>query len=526
MGLEASWLVCIPAQVPPGQCLLGKTSLGLGEHARANNRRICMSYELHGPFGVTLLRPSCEIILGRSRKGTARLDDPYASGQHLKLGRKAILAPGSRFYIFSRADTTMCTLSALPGSPQTAATVKPALTGKRSAAVLELGAGPSTSVPAEDRSMAKRAKVEQANHGSLAQSAASSQSSGPGIGFRLLKVDRIPEWANRAPVAVRLQDVVCGEIKVVLASNFQVDLGWQMNAVAAATRLKDDAVLHAPDTGNEWGKHHSKFFLLQYETGLRFILLTANLHHPDCCNKSQGLHFQDFPQKDAESPPSSDFEQQLLIYVKALKLPGTIGADVLAMIIRHDLSSARGAAKLLHGHMRIRELLQRERFSRTFERAELLAQFSSLGSLNDKWLHEEFVGSLSAGKCPGAPPRPGTLEAGLLGSPRAEKAGLHLVWPTVQEVRDSVEGYAAGGSIPGTVANVTKPFLQSLWRRWGGEVMGRQRAMPHMKSYLRFSGKELAWVVLTSSNLSIAAWGKLEKKTRAEHEGSQLYILA
>lgn len=80
--------------------------------------------------------------------------------------------------------------------------------------------------------------------------------------------------------------------------------------------------------------------------------------------------------------------------------------------------------------------------------------------------------------------------------------------------------------------------------------MGRQRAMPHMKSFLRFrsdyeldcamlllscktkahvaacSGKELAWVVLTSSNLSIAAWGKLEKKTRAEHEGSQLYILA
>ena len=55
--------------------------------------------------------------------------------------------------------------------------------------------------------------------------------------------------------------------------------------------------------------------------------------------------------------------------------------------------------------------------------------------------------------------------AGLLGSPRAGKSGLHLVWPTVQEVRDSVEGYAAGGSIPGTVANVTKPFLQSLWRR-------------------------------------------------------------
>ena len=39
-------------------------------------------------------------------------------------------------------------------------------------------------------------------------------------------------------------------------------------------------------------------------------------------------------------------------------------------------------------------------------------------------------------------------------------------------------------------------------------------------------GNELAWVILTSSNLSIAAWGKLEKRTKGEQEGSQLYILA
>ena len=46
--------------------------------------------------------------------------------------------------------------------------------------------------------------------------------------------------------------------------------------------------------------------------------------------------------QDAESPPTSDLEQQLLTYVKALRLPGTAGADVLAMITRHDLSSAKG----------------------------------------------------------------------------------------------------------------------------------------------------------------------------------------
>ena len=46
--------------------------------------------------------------------------------------------------------------------------------------------------------------------------------------------------------------------------------------------------------------------------------------------------------QDAESPPTSDLEQQLLTYVKALRLPGTTGADVLAMIMGHDLSSAKG----------------------------------------------------------------------------------------------------------------------------------------------------------------------------------------
>jgi hypothetical protein len=35
----------------------------------------------------------------------------------------------------------------------------------------------------------------------------------------------------------------------------------------------------------------------------------------------------------------------------------------------------------------------------------------------------------------------------------------------------------------------------------------RQRAMPHIKTFLRASGDELAWFLLTSSNLScVACW--------------------
>lgn len=132
---------------------------------------------------------------------------------------------------------------------------------------------------------------------------------------------------------------------------------------------------------------------------------------------------------------------------------------------------------------------------------------------------------------------PPTSVAERLGSPAAGAKGLQLVWTTVEEVRSSLEGWFAGNSIPGPEKNVGKPFLQGYWHRWvvgwvegwavwqkerrspegklllmalrgmpcahmatvqpaplptqpcccrwSGEVCGRQRAAPHMKSYLR-----------------------------------------
>ena len=52
------------------------------------------------------------------------------------------------------------------------------------------------------------------------------------------------------------------------------------------------------------------------------------------------------------------------------------------------------------GHMRLRALLNREPpFPAAFRGAALAAQFSSLGSLDDKWLGGEFRDSLAAGRC-------------------------------------------------------------------------------------------------------------------------------
>ena len=57
-----------------------------------------------------------------------------------------------------------------------------------------------------------------------------------------------------------------------------------------------------------------------------------------------------------------------------------------------------GADMKRYGHMRVRELLRREAFPGDFQHAPLVAQFSSMGSVNTKWL-EEIQHSFAQGSC-------------------------------------------------------------------------------------------------------------------------------
>jgi hypothetical protein len=52
-----------------------------------------------------------------------------------------------------------------------------------------------------------------------------------------------------------------------------------------------------------------------------------------------------------------------------------------------------------------------------------------------------------------------------------------------------------------------------LCTRW---FSGRGAAMPHIKTFLRYAGQRLAWTLLTSHNLSKAAWGRVQKKGKPD----------
>ncbi|KAG0470915.1 hypothetical protein HPP92_017615 [Vanilla planifolia] len=202
--------------------------------------------------------------------------------------------------------------------------------------------------------------------------------------------------------------------------------------------------------------------VLVYPTGVRIIVHTANLIHVDWNNKTQGLWFQDFPWKDVKNlSDSSSFERDLLEYLHNLKMPDLIvnlpklgNVNICASFFKKfDYSSAvvrliasvpgyhSGSNLKKWGHMKVRSVLEECVFDKEFCKSPLVYQFSSLGSLDEKWM-SEFGASMSSG---------------ILDDKSQLSTGKPLIiWPTVEDVRCSLEGYAAGSAIPSPRNNVEK----------------------------------------------------------------------
>ncbi|CAI0468154.1 unnamed protein product [Linum tenue] len=354
--------------------------------------------------------------------------------------------------------------------------------------------------------------------------------------FRLLRVKGLPPWANTSSVSIG--DVIQGDIQVAILSNYMVDMDWLLSACPTLSKVPNVLVIHGEGEGTveqmkrskpanwilhkpplpiSYGTHHSKAMLLVYPKGVRIIVHTANLIYVDWNNKTQGLWMQDFPWKDEKiANRGCGFESDLVDYLSALKWP-ELTANIPSLgnlkinpwfFKKFDYSDAQvrligsvpgyhtGANLKKWGHMKLRTVLQECTFDKEFKSSPLVYQFSSLGSLDEKWM-TELATSMSSGVSEDKKPLG-------LGVPQ-------IIWPTVEDVRCSLEGYAAGNAVPSPLKNVEKEFLKKYWARWKATHTGRCRAMPHIKTFARYSGQKLAWFLLTSSNLSKAAWGALQK---------------
>lgn len=261
-----------------------------------------------------------------------------------------------------------------------------------------------------------------------------------------------------------------------------------------------------------------KMMLLWYEEGFRVVITTSNLIRVDWYQKTQGLWLSPLFPRLPDGCPSSDgesptlFKKDLLEYLASYRLPEL--GEWIQRIREHDLSEARvyligstpgryvGADMERWGHLRLRQILYDHAVPVPDEEIwPVIGQFSSIGSLGldkTKWLAGEFQQTLT------------TLGKSSL----RQDPPVHLVYPSVDDVRNSLEGYPAGGSLPYSIQNAQKQlWLHSYFHRWKADTTGRSQAMPHIKVYMRASPDftKLAWFLITSANLSKAAWGALEK---------------
>ncbi|XP_064919766.1 tyrosyl-DNA phosphodiesterase 1 isoform X4 [Columba livia] len=326
--------------------------------------------------------------------------------------------------------------------------------------------------------------------------------------FFLTKVTGIEQSYNSG--ALHIKDILSPLFGTLVSSaqfNYCFDVGWLVR---------------------QYPQEFRKMMLLLYEEGLRVVIHTSNLIAEDWHQKTQGIWlsplYPRLPQGTTGSAGESEtnFKSDLISYLTAYNSPTL--KEWIDLIQEHDLSETRvyllgstpgryqGSDKEKWGHLRLRKLLKDHASSiPARESWPVVGQFSSIGSLGvdgSKWLCSEFQESLVAA-------------GSSVTTPLKCDVPIHLVYPTVDNVRQSLEGYPAGGSLPYSIQTAQKQlWLHSYFHKWAASISGRSHAIPHIKTYMRPSPdfQKIAWFLVTSANLSKAAWGALEKS------GTQLMI--
>jgi tyrosyl-DNA phosphodiesterase 1 len=279
---------------------------------------------------------------------------------------------------------------------------------------------------------------------------------------------------------------------------------------------------------------------------------TSNLLPGDVSLKAQGAYVQDFPKKlNPTADPTSAFESDLIAYLKSYRFnelkcwSGENGAtrSLCDELHQYNFESAKvilipstpGRISMRDdpqlGYLKLSQSIRKFVPQRALS-MPIICQFSSIGSLSVKWLLE-LTNAWDAAHLDRVQKNPKNEVPSLSSSSRSKKQQelqplqekLMLVYPTVTEIRDSVEGYAGGGSVPGRRSNLHKPFLLPLYCKWNSNSprvsltsssqcpnpLHKPLNVPHIKTYYQISQDDLGmdWFCISSHNLSKAAWGEV-----------------
>ena len=360
----------------------------------------------------------------------------------------------------------------------------------------------------------------------------------------LTTVTKAPE-THSDPLSVtflELLDSSLGELESSVQFNFMVDVGWLLAQYTFAKCSKQPLlILHGQDMPGlsdinkkrpnvtalkvniptPIGVHHTKMMLFFYkDKSMRVVVSTANLYEDDWDNRTQGLWISEklpaLPEGVSymsHGESVTNFRQDLLRYLVHYNIPKL--QPIIAKVRESDFSSVkvffvssvpgshRDSGKgIYHGHPRVASLLS-EHSAPIDDSNPIILQASSIGSLGpspNAYITGEIASSFKRDSAP----------VGLRRVPNVK-----LIYPSLNNVLSSHDGMAGGGCLPYDGKTHEKQlWLNEYLYQWKSSSRDRNQAMPHIKSYCRYSERGLYWFILTSANVSRSAWGAMNKSNK------------
>lgn len=344
------------------------------------------------------------------------------------------------------------------------------------------------------------------------------------------------------PLSITLQEILdtsLGEIECTLQINYMVDIGWLLGHYHFAGCLdKPHLILYGNETDDlrtistkkpqvtaqfiqmpKFATHHTKMMLLGYKDGpMRVVVSTANLYEDDWHNRTQGLWMSEKlePMPDVHDTAAGEsvtgFRNDLLKYLTSYNNPklqpwivrvrkSNFTSVHVFLVTSIPGTHQEGSNGYAHGHARVGWLLSKH-CAEIEDTSPVVVQSSSLGSFGanpNVWLASEFVNSL----------RRDSKQMGM-----RKVAQLKLIYPSFNNVMGSHDGVMGGGCLPyGNQVHQKQVWLQNFLYQWKANGRFRSHSMPHIKTYCRWTDKKLHWFILTSANVSKAAWGSFNKSS-------------
>lgn len=267
------------------------------------------------------------------------------------------------------------------------------------------------------------------------------------------------------------------------------------------------------------GCHHPKVMIMFYkDKSMRLVFSTSNLYPDDWDDRVQGVWISDrLPslaegaQPEGNGESVTGFREQFVEFLNFYNRPEL--QQVIARVSNTDFSAVKvfliSSVPGLHpipgignkyGHPQVSKLL-RTHSAPIDDTVPIYLQSSSIGFFGNHpsvYIEGEILSSFRR-HCDYQPSR--------------KIPPIKMIYPSISNAAAAYAGSRHCLSYDNKTYENQRWFNRYLYQ-WQSSSRGRTLAMPHIKSYCRYSDTGLYWFILTSGNMSRSAWGSLNSYTK------------